>query len=224
MSTVPAVAIDSESASRRYVFISPCGWGNLGDAAIIDSLIAGIQSRVFDAQVVGHTLHWLDTTTRHGVESHPLTSFPLPFYPLLPADANETYELPRFDGSTARSTGNGNSPTEHFGIVASVRRRLKRRRRVLSFGCAMVGLARARHERHALRELRQQLAGTEMIIVAGGGQLDALFGGVFGQPYVLWRWNRLARQVGAKFVVLAVGTGTLDVVDRLVVRQAIRRA
>src|SRR6185295_7608476 len=59
---------------------------------------------------------------------------------------------------------------------------------------------------------------------AGGGQLDDVWGGFLGHPYVLRRWSRIARQVGASFYVASVGTGTLSAASRLVVKQALAAA
>src|SRR4051812_46298282 len=68
-------------------FISPCGWGNLGDAAIVDSLIHGIRTRLPQARIVGFTLNPADTRARHGVDAYTCSAYSLPHYPSLePSD------------------------------------------------------------------------------------------------------------------------------------------
>ena len=89
--------MSSRERRARYAFITPSGWGNLGDAAIVDSLIHAIRHRVPDAEIVGYTLHHLDTSFRHHVDAHPLTSFSLPDYPVLPAGVAGDYAPPRYD-------------------------------------------------------------------------------------------------------------------------------
>src|SRR5262245_55533497 len=64
-------------------FIGPCGWGNLGDAAIVDSLIHGIRTRLPRARIVGFTLTPDDTRVRHGVDAYTCAAYSLPHYPSL---------------------------------------------------------------------------------------------------------------------------------------------
>lgn len=61
---------------------------------------------------------------------------------------------------------------------------------------------------HFVRSLRAA-RNLDLIVVAGGGQLDDHWGGSWGHPYVLYRWALLSRLSGVPFVVLSVGTGTL---------------
>ena len=202
-------------------FITPSGWGNLGDAAIVDSLVHAVRRRRPGAPIVGYTLHHLDTTTRHGVTAHPVIAFSLPYYPALPEGSDAGYELPAYDGSQAPVPVMPLPPTGIRGRLRSVLR--ARMWTVRAVGLA-AGAARVRAERPTGAQRREELAGFDTVAVAGGGQLDALFGGVWGQPFVLWRWARLARSVHARFVVLSVGTGTLDRLERAVTVAALRRA
>jgi polysaccharide pyruvyl transferase WcaK-like protein len=202
----------------RVAFITPSGWGNLGDAAIVDSLIHAIRVRAPDAAIEGYTLHHLDTALRHHVEAHPLTSFSLPYFPVLPASVDRGYVPPRYDGT------DWSPSVSAAGPVARIRSMLRRHMLTVRAIGILEGTMRARREPAALRRLKRDLVGTDAVVVAGGGQLDALFGGVWGQPYVLWRWGRLARSVGARFLVLSVGTGTLDALERRVTVAALRGA
>ena len=49
-------------------------------------------------------------------------------------------------------------------------------------------------------------------------------GGLLGHPYVLWRWGRLARDVGARYIFASVGTGTLPGLSRRLVVRALALA
>src|SRR5262249_47492960 len=62
----------------RVAFVSPSGLGNLGDAAIIESLVAGIRRRRPGAEIVGFTLNPDDTRVRQGVEAAPCGPYPCP--------------------------------------------------------------------------------------------------------------------------------------------------
>ena len=73
--------------SVRVAFISPSGRGNLGDAAIITSLVAGIRRRRPDAEIVGFTLNPEGTTREHGVPALRLNGFKVSSYvPAPPGD------------------------------------------------------------------------------------------------------------------------------------------
>lgn len=47
----------------------------------------------------------------------------------------------------------------------------------------------------------------DLILAAGGGQLDAVWGGAWGQPYALARWAWLAQRARVPFAFLSVGYG-----------------
>lgn len=198
----------------RVAFISPCGWGNLGDAAIIDSLIHGLRSRAPRATIEGFTLNPADTAWRHGITAGTISSLPMPFYPIRFGDGGTPPPAETLSTPTAETNRLGNA-------VRTTVRRLPVARSAASL---LLAGARMPRERASLREERKRLAGTEAIVVAGGGQLDALFGGLFGQPYALWRWALLSRQLGAKLLVLSVGTGTLGPADRWLLLRSLRHA
>src|SRR5215470_2803293 len=64
----------------RVAFVSPSGLGNLGDAAIIESFLAGLRRRRPGAEIVGFTLNPADTRVRHGVDATTCGAFSLPHY------------------------------------------------------------------------------------------------------------------------------------------------
>jgi polysaccharide pyruvyl transferase WcaK-like protein len=180
--------------SARIAFISPTGFGNLGDAAIIDSLIHGIRQRIPDADIVGFTLNPSDTAARHGIRAFTCSGLSVPRY-----RARE--KPPGHDDSPG--AGQPGRPL----AVAAARRALAlvpgARR---AYRIARVAIAERRHRRLSAQRIR----GFDFVVVAGGGQLDDFWGGAFGHPYALWRWASLARAAGARFVVLSVGTGSLS--------------
>lgn len=56
----------------------------------------------------------------------------------------------------------------------------------------------------------RRMAGFDLLIVSGGGQLDDYDGGAFRQPYNLLKWTSVARLSGAKVKFASMGAGPLD--------------
>lgn len=201
-------------SSARVAFVSPSGLGNLGDAAIIESFLAGLRRRRPGVEIVGFTLNPADTRVRHGVDATTCGAFSLPHYTIrrLPRDAAAAPATPRADDMD-------DEPAP----------RLVRLRR------AVAALPGARPSRRAMamavaelrhrREVAARLAGFDHVVVSGGGQLDEFWGGPFGHPYTLFRFAAAARRAGARFDILSVGTGTLATrLGRRFVRRAIAAA
>jgi polysaccharide pyruvyl transferase WcaK-like protein len=202
--------------SVRVAFVSPSGLGNLGDAAIIESFLAGLRRRLPGAEIVGFTLNPADTRVRHGVDATTCGAFSLPHYTIR--------RLPR---ASADAPGEPTAPGGDDDADEAPRLRQLRR--------AVAALPGARPGRRAVamavaevrhrREVAARLAGFDHVVVSGGGQLDEFWGGPFGHPYTLYRFSRAARSAGARFAILSVGTGTLATqLGRRFVRRAIAAA
>jgi polysaccharide pyruvyl transferase WcaK-like protein len=174
------------SAPIRVALVSPCGWGNLGDAAIFDSLIAAVRRRLGDVGIVGLTMNPDDTAKRHGIEARSLLGYSRPQFPVMAPGGARRPEAPA------------------GGALPAWLARARPLRRALTAG-GLIEAQRA-HERESVAAM----AGCQFVVVAGGGQLDELWGGSLAQPVALWRWSAVARRLGARFVVLSVGTGKLD--------------
>jgi polysaccharide pyruvyl transferase WcaK-like protein len=190
----PAASVLREDA--RIALLSPCGFGNLGDAAIVSSAVDAIRRRLPRASVFGLTLNPEDTVRRHGIPAYTCTGFSLSHY-----GAREP------SAAAAPSTTVQNAPPAPNGMRARLRRAalaLPPARKALRL--ASIARADLRHQRAS----RPHLDRLDLLVVAGGGQLDEFWGGPLGHPYSLWRWSRQARRVGARVVVLSVGTGVLD--------------
>jgi polysaccharide pyruvyl transferase WcaK-like protein len=77
----------------------------------------------------------------------------------------------------------------------------------------------------ALRRAWAWVQTADLILAAGGGQLDAVWGGTWGQPYALARWAWLARRARVPFAFLSVGYGGAPSrLSRLLLRYAVSRA
>jgi polysaccharide pyruvyl transferase WcaK-like protein len=196
----------------RVAFVSPSGLGNLGDAAIIESFLAGLRRRLPGAEIVGFTLNPADTQVRHGVDATTCGAFSLPHYTIRrappPAGDAGDREAPDAPGAPAR-------PSRLRRVVAALPGARPGRRAVA------MAVAELRHR----REVAARLAGFDHVVVSGGGQLDEFWGGPFGHPYTLYRFAGAARRAGARLAILSVGTGTLATpLGRRFVRRALEAA
>ncbi|HEX3759899.1 MAG TPA: polysaccharide pyruvyl transferase family protein [Kofleriaceae bacterium] len=180
----------------RVAFVSPSGLGNLGDAAIIESFLAGLRRRRPDAEIVGFTLNPADTRVRHGVDATTCGAFSLPHYTIRrpPRDS-----APEVAGDDDDDDAAPPRPSRLRRAVAALPGARSGRRAVA------MAIAELRHR----GEVAARLAGVDHVVVSGGGQLDEFWGGPFGHPYTLFRFAGAARRAGARLAVLSVGTGTL---------------
>ena len=190
----------------RVAFVSPSGLGNLGDAAIIESFLAGLRRRRPGAEIVGFTLNPADTQVRHGVEATTCGAFSLPHYTIrrppreAPAESGAS-EARRSHDSHSDDADEATPPLARLRRAVAALPGARPSRRAVA-----MAVAELRHR----REVAARLVGFHHVVVSGGGQLDEFWGGPFGHPYTLYRFSRAARQAGARFDVLSVGTGTLS--------------
>ncbi len=197
----------TEPPATRIGLISPCGWGNLGDAAIVESVIQGARRRLGDPSIVAFTMNPDDTRTRHGIDAAAVSGVERPGYRVVDPDEPER---PADEDAAPRS----------------------RLRRAADFVVGLPGprdvataLRLAADDRRHGRRIDGIARELDHVVVAGGGQLDDFWGGALGHPYALARWGRRARRFGIPFSVLSVGTGTLgSIASRSFVRDALRHA
>lgn len=182
--------------------ISPCGWGNLGDAAILESVIGAVKARLPQVPIVGFTMRPDDTTRRHGIPAYSLSGFSRSYYGVV-TDADEGDQAAAETPPTRRA--------RLFGLPGV--------RDLITAG----RLARA--ERAYRRRVNDLSEGLSHVVIAGGGQFDDFWGGTLGHPYVLSSWGRRAGRIGASFDILSVGTGTIrSALSRRLMHDAYRRA
>ena len=206
------LAADVIPPDAKIALLSPCGWGNLGDAAIVQSLIQGIRKRLPRARLVAFSLNPEDTAARHGIEAYTCLGYSLPLYTV----------RERQPASAGTSQSAVQSPARRgAAVLRQILRALPIRGTVRTW--LLFPFRAAREPRHLARS-RERLRGCTLLVVAGGGQLDSVWGGPLGHPYVLWRWGRLSRSVRARFVFASVGTGGLSRVGRALIVCALRLA
>jgi polysaccharide pyruvyl transferase WcaK-like protein len=177
----------------KVALLTPYDGGNLGDAAIQDALIGNF--RKYDPQVrlYGITLHPESTAARHHIPCYPLAAISRPYYHAM----KEPVVSPNNYAATSRIERSVETP----GLLA----RIKRVLRSFLFRIGLKPLVRLVQEcLHILRSYRL-LRSVDLLVVAGGGQLDEEWGGSWGHPYALMKWAVLARVAGASVIFLSVG-------------------
>jgi polysaccharide pyruvyl transferase WcaK-like protein len=167
--------------------LTPYDGGNLGDAAIQDSMIANLRKRIPGVRFLGITLNCDNFVTRHGGQAFPLLA--------------STGTHKKLGDSVLESPNPGPSRWTRLlrralGLIPGL---LSFARRSRSF---LLALRRElSHSFAAFRVLRQQ----DLLIVSGGGQLDEEWGGPWRFPFSLFKWALLARLAGVPFAVASVG-------------------
>ncbi len=200
-------------ARPKFALVSPCGYGNLGDAAIQHAVIENIRRRYRDAVICGITLKPRDTTERHGIPAFPICGNSRPLYPAAPFHEDATPgdgRRPRGATSIWRRAGKS---------LAALPIRIARL--LLPRGWPWVIKAEMTHIVKGFAVLKE----VDLLVVSGGGQLDDYWGGAWGHPYALLKWSLLARLRGAKPIFLSVGFGSLETrLSRIFTRAALSLA
>jgi polysaccharide pyruvyl transferase WcaK-like protein len=197
----------------KVALLTPYDGGNLGDAAIQDALIGNFRKYDPPVQFCGITLHPQSTAGRHHIPCYPLAAISRPYYHAM----KEPVVSPNNYAATSRIERSVETP----GLFA----RIKRVLRSFLFRIGLKPLVRLVQEcLHILRSYRL-LRTVDLLVVAGGGQLDEEWGGSWGHPYALMKWAVLARVAGASVIFLSVGGCRVDSwLTKLFLRTALSRA
>lgn len=197
----------------RVGLLSPCGHGNLGDAAIQEAVMVQLRKRLPGVEFVGITMRPSDTRSRHGIQAVPIAAHSTPGYSV---EADESGTAP---GSGAPRP----APMQARRSLAQpfVEAGAWLARRLLPRGLPWLIRCELRH----LRQAQRLLKNLDLLLVSGGGQLDQFWGGPWGHPYALAKWTVLARLCGRPVMILSVGFGTLSSpASRTFARIALRMA
>lgn len=203
-STITPRAISRTSQRPPTIgVVYPSGWGNLGDEAILQATFATLRAQWPTARIHAFTLNPERTRANHAVSADFLTGISRPMF--LSA---------RDDGPFVVRAARG---------LARRTRRVPIVNRILTTAADLT--ASVVFESMSLRRAWIFLKEADLLLAAGGGQLDAAWGGAMGQPYALARWAWLARLAGVPFAFLSVGYGSArGYVSRWLLRYAIRES
>ena len=222
---VPSMQIDHTTTETqpeprkrgpRVALITPYDGGNLGDAAIQDSMISNLRLRLPDAQFLGITLNG-----DHFIKQHGATSA----FPLLAA------RMP--PGNGARNSASQANPVEYRATAPDPPRPRARnpvKRALWSLPGLVPFLKKVRlwmrtvrgeiaHSYQGYRVLRTQ----DVLLVSGGGQLDEEYGGPWRLPFTIFKWTLLARLAGVPCAMASIGAGKVtSATSRRLVSMAVR--
>jgi polysaccharide pyruvyl transferase WcaK-like protein len=187
------------------------GNSNLGDEAIIRSVIDEIRRRLPDAVVYGISNNPADTATRYN----------------LPSISVRTGELREPAASAVPSVTTAAGPrrgAERPAVGADAPRSALRALRHLVGEVIRTGAAIAIEAGRWWR-CYSRLRRLDLLLVTGSNQMVDNFGGAWGFPYVNLRWSLLARLAGCPVAWVSVGAGPLDAsLSQRFVRMSLRLA
>jgi polysaccharide pyruvyl transferase WcaK-like protein len=187
----------------RIALLTPYSGGNLGDAAIQDSMIANLRERMPSAQFLGITLDCDNFLKQHGAGAFPLLASAMP-YSNRPTESRAE----RSNGQDRFTSG-----AKYPGLKASSNR-VKRMMRSVPGLVPFLKSARARiivilrHVSHALEGYRV-LRTLDLLVISGGGQLDEEWGGAWEFPFAVCKWALLARLAHVPCAMASVGAGKI---------------
>ena len=162
------------------------GYGNLGDAATQDVVIANIKERLPDVQFVAFSLAPGDTQERHGIPCYPLRRW-------------------LYSPSQTEDHSNGHSNGQPH-LKSKLKKQLAKF--PLLHSCAKRALNYGREVAFCARSY-WILRGTDILVISGGGQLDDLWDGPWLQVYTVFKFSLLAKLANRKLYFLNVGVGQL---------------
>jgi polysaccharide pyruvyl transferase WcaK-like protein len=203
------------SSPKKIGIFGHVGTQNLGDEIIIAAVLQNIRRRYPEAQIRAFTFNPDDTHARHGILAFPIRRRK-PSHANVPLTQSEA-------GPAAPLAPVPNPP--HGGLRAILKKipflfaSLKALQNGLS---AIRGLL---EELAFLAQSRKNLKGTDLLIIAGSGQLTDASGGAWAYPYTFFKWFLLSRLVGTKLAFVSIGTGWIDSsLSKFFLRTALRGA
>ncbi|WP_434557078.1 polysaccharide pyruvyl transferase family protein [Tunturibacter psychrotolerans] len=159
------------------------GYGNLGDAATQEALIANIKRRLPDTEIVGFSLNPDDTRKRHDIACYSITHW----HPGLAKSG-----LARVDDPNLWS-----------------QLKLTSKRVPIVSGMIKRALHLCREVAHLFRSYKV-LRSLDTMIIAGGGQLTELWRGPWSHPYNVLKFSILTKLANRRLLFLNVGAGPLS--------------
>jgi polysaccharide pyruvyl transferase WcaK-like protein len=182
-------------AYHRIGLMDHMGFGNMGDAAIQESLIANIKARIPNAQLIAFSSIPEDTRERHKLESYPI------FW------------------SYRKRHGSDVSPGTTTTLASRFKQALKSIRAFYVLAKPLHDLIR--EIVHLIRCYRI-VRSLDLFLVAGGGQLCELWRPL---PYNVFKFCVLAKLAKTPLFIVSVGAGPLDrPLNKIFARWSVRLA
>jgi polysaccharide pyruvyl transferase WcaK-like protein len=180
---------------RKIVLLHHTGLGNLGDDAVVSSVIGNIRERWPDAEFAILSMNAKKTAERHKLPSYPIRRY--------------QFELEEKPAAFEPIQVRRGRFRHWFGKTRD--RAIRKPRAALS-------------ELNFLINAYRFLKPFDLLIVTGGGQLTER-GGLWSSAYALFIWSWMAKLAGTRFMLLSVGAGPLDrPLSKFFISRTLRRA
>lgn len=178
---------------------------NLGDEAIILSVMQNIRARLPEAVLVGFSINPEDTAARYGVEAYPIRK--------------TRATRPAAGGGSQAGGAHSNSPAggdDCAGPTPAGQWKDTLKKLPLLYPLAKAVRALLAQVNTVATELAflsscyRRLRQVDVLMITGSNQFLDNFGGPWGFPYTLLKWSILARAAGVKVYYVSVGAGPID--------------
>lgn len=182
---------------RTFGIFGHVGNGNLGDEAIIASVIQNIKHRYPDARIYGFTTNPDDTRERHKIASFPIRR------------TEKTSQAESYNGIERQETSRRPSKLAEWikiklKTIPWLHATLKGTQKCWG------GLLGSVKELRFLIQCYRNLKGIDLLIIAGSQQLIDYVGGAWAFPYTLFKWSLLAKADKTKLAFVSVGVGPIQ--------------
>jgi len=192
--------MSSSQPVRKIGVIGHGGTQNLGDEALFATVVQNVRRRIPDAEIIGFTINPQDTAQRNGIPC-----FPIRRGEKLSASPAGLQEAASGEGE---NTAAGPSVPRGFRsalkAIPGMRAAVSGLRRFFQAAVSVVA------EPKFLLDSYRRLRGVDLLLAAGGQQLNDGYGGPWGYPFTLYKWTLLAKCTGTKVALLSVGAGPID--------------
>jgi len=188
-------ATTKQGPDKKIGLLDHMGFGNMGDAAIQESFIANIRSRVPSAHLVAFSSIPEDTRERHKLESYPI------FW------------------SYRRGNGSEAPPAKTTTLASRLKQALKRCMILYVLAKPVHDVV---HEIVHLVRTYRIVKSLDLFLVAGGGQLCELWRPL---PYNVFKFCMLAKLSHTPLFIVSVGAGPLNrPLNKIFARWSVRLA
>lgn len=170
------------------------GNGNLGDEALIATVLQNLKKRLPRVEFYGYTIQPNDTEERHKIRSFPIRRL-----------------VPKQDRGDDCSRDSISAFNQRYDIVDALKRAIKKIVLFRSVTPAIKYIATLPYkifmESVFIIQSYNRLSSVKLLIVAGSQQVIDFIEGPSGHPYNIFIWSFLARLRKVKVVFLSVGAG-----------------
>jgi polysaccharide pyruvyl transferase WcaK-like protein len=184
------------SGRNRIGLLGPFSYGNLGNAALQQTLVQEFTKRFANAQFYGCCID---------------PDEPADVRKVIPFPIDRHVPWPGTSGSLALNRFKKDDPQRNLSAVRQLIKRMPLLADVWS--AARSSLRKAREIREELIfcfEARRFVKEFQLLVVGLGGVFDEVWGGKWGDLYSIFRWSVLARLAGTPVVYLSVGVEEIN--------------